>query len=84
MSHDGGEHQAALIRTVTVPQANIPKGKLPGLQVDLVDELPRRGDDNSFRLLQLAKGTSSGAICHQLLQDGEQEGGLQKQEVCHS
>lgn len=61
------------VRTTT----NIPKRKLSGLQVYLVDELPRRGDDDGFRLLEFAKGTRSDTVCHQLLQDGQQEGSLQ-------
>lgn len=64
-----------------VPQASVPKGELPGLQVDLVDELPCWRDDEGLGLLQLAEGTGGGAVCHQLLQDGEQEGGLRKREA---
>lgn len=58
------------------PSGNIPKGKLPGLQVDLVDELPGRGHDDGFGLLLLTEGTGCHAVGHELLQDGEQEGSL--------
>lgn len=52
---------------------NIPKCKLSGLQVNLVDELSGWGHNEGFRLLQLTEATGCHTVCHQLLQDREQE-----------
>lgn len=56
---------------------NTPKSKLPGLLVDLVDELPGWGYNDRFGLLQFTEGAGCHALRHQLLQNGEQERSLQ-------
>lgn len=57
---------------------NLPKGKLPGLQVNLVDELSGWGHYDGLRLLQLAEATGCHTVCHQLLQNREQECSLEE------
>lgn len=57
-------------------ELNVPKGELSSLEVNLVDELPGWGNDDGFRFLQLTEGTGCDTVCHQLLQNREQERSL--------
>lgn len=80
-----GEHRTAYRASEVCGLAQsgsveLPVGELPGLQVDLLDELPGWGHDDGRRLLELQEGAGCHAVRHQLLQDGEQEGSLDRAE----
>lgn len=59
-----------------VKQLHTPVGKLPGLQVDLVDELPGWSHHDGFGLLELAEAAGGHAVRHQLLENRQQERSL--------
>lgn len=64
-------------RLLGVASPHSPEGELPGLQVDLVDELPSGGHDDALGLLQLSETAGGDAVTHHLRQDRQEKRCLQ-------
>lgn len=64
-------------RLLSGAQTHSPERKLPGFQVDLIDELSSGGHDDALGLLQLSEAAGGDAVMHHVRQDRQEKSCLQ-------